>query len=416
MKKSNSSPVSPRTEYARSILMGAIAGLTLALAFAAGFFVREIAQIPPVRALSNVESDAAGYPLLDEVQHILDQVYLRPQPEYTVRQYAAIRGMLGSLGDKNTFFIEPPVARSEADVLAGTYGGIGVLLRRDEAGNFVLSPYPDSPAQAAGIRDGDILVAINGVELQISDQQDAIDQQMRGEVKDDNGVEITIKKPGGDVRTFFIKFAVINVPSVIWRVLPDDVRIGYVQVLRFTNRTPEELKTALTDLRSQNIEALILDIRNNTGGLLDESIQVAGQFLDGGVVAYEESKDAERIFEAQPGALAADLPLVVLVNERTASASELVAGAIRDRGRGILIGQKTYGKGTVQQIFTLSDGSSIHVTSAEWFTPARAPLDGLGLEPDIAMIPDANGRDVETGEAVRYLQRILSDENKENSE
>lgn len=402
MKKSNSENIA---EYRRSILMGAAAGLLLALAFAGGFLVRDLLFFS---ATGRVQaSETAGYPLLDEVQALLDRVYLREQPDYTQRQYGAIRGMLEVLGDRNTFFIDPPVAQSEADTLAGTYGGIGVLLQRNENNEFVLYPYPESPAQAAGITDGDILLMIDGVEILPSEHQDAVDQKMRGEVKAGSGVEITVKKSDETQYTVFVEFAVINVPSVIWRVMPDDERIGYIQILRFTSRTPEELTTALTELQAQDITALILDMRNNTGGLLEESVAVAGQFLDGGVIAYEVSQKGEEVFEAPANGIGSGLPLAILVNKNTASASELVAGALRDRERGILIGQKTYGKGTVQQIFTLSDGSSIHVTSAEWFTPNRAPLDGTGLVPDIDMIPDENGRDIETGEALHYLQQRL---------
>jgi carboxyl-terminal processing protease len=141
--------------------------------------------------------------------------------------------------------------------------------------------------------------------------------------------------------------------------------------------------------------------------LLHESVKVAEQFLDGGVVVYEKTKTSETPLTADTGGAATTIPLVVLVNQGTASAAELVAGAIRDRGRAILIGQQTYGKGTVQQIFRLSDESSIHITAAEWLTPNRSHIDGTGLAPDITMIPDLNGRDVELGEAVRQLNALL---------
>lgn len=400
------------TSYTRSIIVGAAIGLGFSLFFAAGFFVRDWVGQSPVRAFNfTADPNTEGYPLLDEVQGLVDKVYLREQPAYDQRQYAAIRGMLSSLSDPNTFFIDPPVAQSEADALAGTYGGIGVQLRRDEMGQFVLYPFPDGPAAAAGIEDGDALIAIDDAPIAVTQQHDAVDQMMRGEVTSGNGVKVTVRKDDDTEFSVFIEFAVINVPSVVWRVLDEDARIGYVQIIRFTNRTPEELRMALTDLNDATIEALILDLRNNSGGLLSESVSVASEFLDGGVVIYEESQDDTRTYEAEPGGLWTQSPLVVLVNNRTASASELVAGAIRDRERGILIGQQTFGKGTVQQIFPLSDGSSVHITSAEWFTPARVPLDGTGLEPTIAMIPDVNGRDVETGEAVRYLQQTLANDN-----
>jgi carboxyl-terminal processing protease len=165
------------------------------------------------------------------------------------------------------------------------------------------------------------------------------------------------------------------------------------------------------DLLESEVEALLLDLRDNGGGLLDESIEVAGEFLDGGVVAYQQTRSSEEAYESDEGGLATNIPLVVLVNNRTASASELVAGAIQDRGRGILVGQQTFGKGTVQQIFTLSDGSSVHITYSEWFTPERSPIAGQGLTPDVVMIPDENGRDVELGEAVRILQQEIDSEN-----
>jgi carboxyl-terminal processing protease len=311
---------------------------------------------------------------------------------------------LVALDDRYTFFIDPPVAQSESDVLAGTYGGIGVQINRGEMGEFLLFPFPDSPASAAGIEEGDTLKIVNGQVVDLTTRQDEIDQMLRGEVKEGSGVEITVIKADESELTVFIPFAVINVPSVLWHILMEDAQIGYVQILRFTSRTPDELKIALADLKESGVAGLVLDLRNNAGGLLQESVEVASQFLvEGEVVLYERDNQSERAFKADSVGLASELPLMVLVNQGTASAAELVAGAIRDNGRGMLIGQTTFGKGTVQQIFRLSDESSLHITSAEWLTPERDTLDGAGLEPDIAMIPDVNGRDVEIGEAIRQL-------------
>lgn len=398
-----------RKELRQSILVGVGLGIALACAFIAGFLLRDFTtvELPTVFA-AQVSLDEAGYPLLDEVQRLLDQNYLRNQPDYISRQYGAIRGLLNALEDRNTFFIEPPVAQSESDVLAGTYGGIGVNLQRSSANEFVLYPFPDGPAIQAGIEDGDILLRVNEQMLTGAEQQDAVDQLLRGEVKDNNGVDLLILRPStGEELSLFVRFDVINVPSVLWRTLSQDSRIGYIQVLRFTNRTPSELDSAIAELTSEDIAAVVLDLRNNGGGLLQESIQVAGRFLDAGVVLHEVTRAGERTYEVDDidvPVVLGDLPLVVLVNAGTASAAELVAGAIQDQNRGVLIGQGTYGKGTIQQIFTLSDQSSIHVTSAEWFTPNRSALDGVGLQPDIPMIPDANGRDVEIDEAIRFLQ------------
>jgi carboxyl-terminal processing protease len=387
--------------YGYSMLLGAIIGVFVAMVFAAGFVFRGVVDVQSILASSGTRED---YSLLGEVQSLLNQHYLRQQPSFKEREYAAIRGMLSSLNDRYTFFIEPSVAQSESDVLAGTYGGIGVQVKRSENGGLILYPFAGSPAAAAGIHDGDVLLAINHVSIDVNQPPDAIDQMLRGEVKEGSGVEIAIRSTGEE-ETIFIPFAVINVPSVLWRTLEDNPQIGYVQVLIFTNRTPQELQGALQDLLKKHIKALVLDLRNNSGGLLPESIAVAEQFLDGGVIMQEKDNQGGRELVGNSGGLAINLPLVVLVNHNTASAAELVAGAIRDRNRGILIGQATFGKGTVQQIYRLSDDSSLHITAAEWLTPNHQHLDGEGLEPTIAMIPDPSGRDIELGEAIRYLDQ-----------
>lgn len=387
-------------ENIRYIIVGGFIGLLATLLFVAGFFARDIIYYQG----SIFSAGNNDYQLLLEADTLLQKHYLRELPSETARQYAAIRGMLQSIGDRNTFFIDPPVAQSESDALAGTYGGIGVNISRNEMGDFVLYPFEDSPALKAGLQPGDILLEINGDIVSIETSQDAIDQMIRGEVGSGNGVEITVRHKTDEILTVFIEFDVINVPSVVSRILEEDSRIGYVQILRFTNRTPAEFEQVIADLQDSSIAALILDLRNNGGGLLQESIQIADQLIDGGVISYEVTADNQEVIEVNQGGLVTDLPLAVIVNGGTASASELLAGAIVERGRGILIGQRTFGKGTIQQIFSLSDQSSVHITSAEWLTPNRNIIDGQGITPTISMIPDENGRDVEIGEAIRHLQ------------
>ncbi len=399
-------PVKNQRSLANALALGVIVGISAAAIFAAGFLFRDLVGFVVPTAFAAADTHDSDYPLLHEVQNLLNQHYLREQPAYTQRQYAAIRGVLAVLEDRYTFFIDPPVAQSESDALAGTYGGVGVQVVRNEAGEFVLFPFEDSPAKSSGIEDGDVLAAINGEPLDLSTSLDVVDQMLRGEVKEGSGVELTLRKTDASERTVFIEFAVINVPSVIWRVLSEDKHIGYVQILRFTSRTPDELSEALEALKSARVGALIVDLRNNSGGLLQEAVDSASQFIgDNRVIVLEQSNHSERTFTATHEAVFEVEPLVVLVNQGTASASELLAGAIQDHKRGILIGQRTYGKGTVQQIFRLSDESSVHITSAEWLTPNGRRLEKVGLEPDITMIPDENGRDVEFGEAVRYLQQ-----------
>lgn len=392
-----------RRRWIEAVVRGVLLGLVLSVVFLAGFLLGD--RLPA----GAQDRQKTSFNLLAEVRDLLKNHYLRDLPGANEMEYAAIRGYLGALEDPYTFFIDPPVAQSESDVLAGEYGGIGVQLRLNERGQFVLYPFRDGPAAMSGIQDGDILVAVDGELIVAGERVDVIDRQLRGEVGSGRGVTITVHDArDGTEREHFIEFAVVQVPSVVWRMLVEEPSFGYVQLLRFTARTPEELRIALTELREQGAVALVIDLRGNSGGLLKESVDVASEFLDGGVVFYEISRNGETVSNAEQGGAALDIPLVVLVNNGTASAAELVAGAIRDRDRGILIGQKTYGKGSVQLIFRLEDDSSVHITSAEWFTPARVPLDGVGLEPDISMIPAEDGRDVELGEAVRYLSAQIA--------
>lgn len=326
--------------------------------FAAGFLGREI--------LERSRIVSTTFPLLDEVQIILDHAYLREQPSYTQRQYGAIRGLLASLEDRNTFFIEPPVAQSEADVLAGVYGGIGVLTRRNEAGEVELYPIAGGPAEKAGVEDGSVLVAVNDKPITSADTLDAIDQMLRGEVKEGNGVTITTQSPGAaSAQTRFIVFDVIAIPSIVWRMLAEDNRLGYVQLLRFTSRTPDELRGAIDELTQAGAEAFVVDLRNNGGGLLQEAVDVASIFIGQRTIAVERSADHEKEYTGTGNVNYVSQPIIIIVNQNTASAAEILAGAVQDYERGIIIGQKTFGKGTVQQIYGLSDGSSIHVTSAE---------------------------------------------------
>jgi carboxyl-terminal processing protease len=387
---------------------GILIGLFLTAIFTAGFLMGT--RSPAGASLLTVgaatpESEVGQYPLLTQAQVLLNGNYLREQPAQRQLEYAAIRGVLATLNDKYTFLVDPPVAHSESDVLAGQYGGIGVQVKRDEKGNFVLYPFPDAPAIRAGVKDGDFLLAVNGKDVPLNTQPDAVDQMLRGEVKGSNGVTIRIKRPSsGEQQDFHILFAVIEVPSVVWRVLAEEPTIGYVQILRFTSRTPDEMRNAVGELKDKQVRAFVLDLRNNPGGLLQESIEVASQFLSSGVVLYEHSRTSDRTYEVENGLMLTDLPMAIIVNQGTASAAELVAGALHDQKRAIVIGQPTYGKGSVQLIFPLADKSSLHITTAEWFPPSKTQLDGKGITPDIAMIPDANGRDVELGEAIRYLR------------
>jgi carboxyl-terminal processing protease len=305
-------------------------------------------------------------------------------------------------------FVEPQSHQREKEDLRGSFGGIGVTMRRNAQGDLVLTPLPDSPALKVGVEDGDVLISVDGKPITPTMSYDDVAAVVRGQVG--TQVKIMVQRAGqSEPIVFAITREVIETPSVSSRILQGSPQIGYLAIDRFTERTGDEVQSALKDLKQKGARQIVFDLRDNGGGLLDSAVDVASQFIGDGVVLYEKQKGQdERTFRVKPGGLATDMPIVVLVNPATASASEIVAGALRDRGRAILIGEQTYGKGSVQHIYDLNDGSSLHVTAAEWFTPDRHQLTGNGLKPDIAAPPSSDdsaaGRDPQLDRAVAYLQ------------
>jgi carboxyl-terminal processing protease len=267
---------------------------------------------------------------------------------------------------------------------------------------------PDQAAEKAGLQKGDILIAVDGQPIKTEMTTEEVVALIRGEVG--TKVTITVDRPGVDEPiNITIERAVIETPSAQWRILEEAPTVGYIQLISFTERSNKELNKAFAELSAQGAEAYILDLRGNGGGLLETAVDVASQFLREGVVLREDRKnEGERVYEVRSGGKALDQPLVVLVNGGTASASEIVAGALQDYKRGTLIGEKTFGKGSVQLIYELSDASRLHVTVAKWFTPNNNAIDSKGLTPDIeVLISDedrANNRDPQLERAISFLQ------------
>lgn len=387
-----------RQAFAKAIALGVGAGILLGAAFIAGYFFRDLIAQPAPSQVSFV--------LVEEANSKLAAHYLYALPDESVRIYGAVRGLVASLDDPYTIFVEPQAAEVDNTNLAGRFGGIGAELTRDEEGRFVIATvYWDNPAYEAGVQVGDIILAIDGVEVDTTaPDMDGVLAAIRGDV----GEPVTLSlQRGDDVLEVEIIRAEVLIPSTFWRILEEDERIGYIQITRFTDRTLEELRQALAELSEQGAQAYILDLRNNSGGLVDSAVKVTGEFVNGGAVLYEQTQgNVEKVMNAPQGGLALDSPLVVLVNPYTASASEIVAGALQDRERATLIGQKTFGKGTVQMILPLSDGSSIRVTNAQWFTPNHKRIEAEGLTPDIPVEP-VEGTDTTLQRAVEYLAQSL---------
>lgn len=348
------------------------------------------------------------FSVLWEAWHIIQSKFYGDIPADPKPVYGAVHGMVGTLKDRYTVFVEPEPRSREKEELRGEFGGIGALVRRNDAGEVLLEPMADSPAAQAGIHKGDILIQVDDTPITTTMRNDEVIALIRGEVG--TQVQLTLKRAGvADPLRVTVTRQTIQTPSVAWRVLEQEPSIGYVKIDLFTERTNQELIGALQELLRAGVKSLILDVRDNGGGLLDATVDVASQFIDRGVVLYESRRqEAERSYEAKGGGLAVDLPLVVLVNSATASASEILAGALQDHQRAVLIGQHTFGKGSVQLVYDLSDNSSLHVTVARWLTPKRRQIEGAGLTPDIEVpISDedqTSGSDPQLERAIAYLR------------
>ena len=315
----------------------------------------------------------------------------------------AISGMLAATGDKHTTYMNPTEFEQANASMEGEYEGIGAWV--DTTGDYVqvISPMKGSPAEAAGLRANDIVIAVNG-EDQTGIPGDLVLKKILGPAGE--AVTLTIRR-GEEKLDFTIVRAKITVPVVDYRML--DNNIAYVALYSFNEQATAQLRAALKDLMAQKPAGLIFDLRDNGGGYLSTAIEVVSEFIPKGVVMYEEYGDGTRdAYSAQRGGRATEIPLVVLVNAGTASASEITAGAIQDLGRGKLVGVKTYGKGSVQNWIPLkTEKGGVRITIARWLTPKGTQISDVGLTPDLIVEMTAEdyaaGKDPQLDAAVQLL-------------
>lgn len=382
---------------ARPILLGVILLLLLVVVFLAGYVAYPLLHNSPLRGLTAVAETQRGGESVDlgvfwETWRLLERDFYGDQPDVGRRVYQAVHGLVSAYKDPYTVFVEPQPRELEQDALRGSFGGIGAGIELTEAG-FVLHPLADLPAARAGVLDGDVLVSVDDVELVTATMSiDDVVARVRGPVGTTVDLGVTrLISPLLEKLTFTIERAEIKTPTVEWRLLDDETpagKIGYMRQSLFSERSPIEMEQALVGLSEAGATHFIWDLRGNPGGLLDAAIAQADMWLDeGGILIQENADGSSKTFAATPGGIAVDLPLVILVDSASASASEIVAGALQDHGRAALVGEKTFGKGSVQLIYELADKSSLHVTSAQWFTPKRRQISGQGLTPDIVVEP-----------------------------
>ena len=371
----------------------------LLAATALGSFYLGRSQSPASLGEEDRESLALYAEALDTVRDdYVDQQALDPEKQ----TYGAIEGMLDTLGDEgHTRFLTPEERTQNEEGLSGTYVGIGVQLEAEGDEVVVATPIQDSPADRAGIRSGDVLIAVNGESVRGEDISEIV-ERVKG--PEGTAVRLTVLR-GEEERKFDLERAEIQSPVVSWTMI-GDTDVAHVFLSSFSNESARELRGAFEEARLAGARRFVLDLRNNPGGRLDQAVEMAGYFLEPGSVAYvrkEASDGREEVeVEGEPGLT--DAPLAVLINEGSASSSEILAGALRDNGRAIVIGETTFGTGTVLSEFVLRDGSSILLGVAEWLTPKGDFIRETGIAPDVE-VKLGEGAEPLAPQEVRNLSR-----------
>ncbi len=373
-----------------ALLILAIVGGAFAGGFALGYVAHRAgtAAVAPTSAPPTVgpgtptptESPQDLWHPFWQAWELLHKYYVRPLDDKKLVQ-GAIRGMYAATGDPHTSYMSPEEYEQANIALEGEYEGIGAWV--DTSGDYVtiVSPMKGSPAEKAGLQPGDKIIAVDGQDV-TGINPDLVVKKVLGPAG--TKVRLTIKRDDQKPFDVVITRAKIKIPSVEGKMRDDGV--AYVQLSTFGERTSEELRSTLKKLMAKHPKGLILDLRNNGGGYLSTAIDVASEFLPKGkVVLYEEYKDGtRRAYKSEGNGLATNIPMVILVNEGTASASEIVSGAMQDYGRALLVGVTTYGKGSVQNWIPLDDNAgAVRITIALWLTPKGRQISGKGLKPDV---------------------------------
>jgi carboxyl-terminal processing protease len=367
-------------------LAGLIVVLLVALAGVAGYAINDNSD-----AGSGDQASSGDYAILDEIQQILGEEFVNPDAVTidTLRP-GAINGMIASLNDAHTTYIPPEVMQNGIDIITGSFEGIGANVNQDPVTReiVIVAPFRDSPAERAGIKAGDVILAVDGESTEGWSLQTAV-ERIRGPEGTD--VTITVRHTDRTEQDITVTRQTVDLPTVFVSDLTDAAGdpvpdLAYIQMQRFTDDTVGDMRDALNQVVQDGKKGLVLDLRGNPGGGLDATVSIADMFLDEGVVLTQVDRDGSRTdYRSEDGGEATNLPVVILVDQYSASGSEVLAGALRDHDRAQLIGTQTLGKGTVNHLRPLSNGGAVYVSIARWLTPDGTLIEGVGLTPDYKM-------------------------------
>lgn len=363
------------TEKRKSGLFGFMVGMIVALLLGSLLYYRQFGCLPFSQDSQAVVSSAGK---LGRIEGLIKDYYLEDVDQDTL-DTGIYKGLVAILGDPYSGYYSPQEYVNLMESSKGTYQGMGLVMQKDSATDLivVVSCYAGSPAQQAGIEPGDLIVGLNGENV-TSWTTTELATAIKGST--DSHVSLTLKR-GEETLEVSVEIGTIETPVIYSRVL--NGQIGYIQISQFTEGTSGQFETAYGDLKEQEIQGLIIDLRNNPGGLLDSVSDTLEQILPEGMIVYTEDKNGKREEHVCAGENPIDIPLVLLINENSASASEIFAGAVKDHEVGVLVGTVTYGKGIVQKTFPLKDGSAIKLTVSKYYTPSGANIHGVGIEPDV---------------------------------
>lgn len=330
-------------------------------------------------------SSSPDFKLMNEAWSVIQRYYVdRQAVDAKKLTYGGISGMVDALGDTgHTRFLTPEMLKAENNYTQGQFEGIGAEVQMKDGHVVIVSPIDNSPAQKAGLRPGDVIIKVNGQDITGLSLADVV-SRITGPAG--TQVTITILHPGSTApQDYTLTRAKITVQNVTWTMVPG-TKIAHIRLAAFSQDVSKDLQKALQDAQKQGATGIILDLRNDPGGLLNEAVSVTSQFIGSGNVL--QTKDASgniKNVPVEPGGIATKIPMIVLINQGSASASEIVAGALQDANRAKLVGEKTFGTGTVLKQFDLTDGSAMLVATEEWLTPKGRVIWHQGIAPDVSV-------------------------------